>query len=141
MGQFVSRPSSHSPPCLQPPKKIQVLGRGRGSGAGLIFTPPPLRGGRTLDRGDSEAVPVPLPGSPTSEPQADPRAGGRVHGGHRRHQEDSAEGHRTAGEAPGPPGSAHWWAGLTLTPAPPPNVLPLLSAENKSHHPSTYIHP
>lgn len=83
---LLPRPSSQSLLCLLPPKKSQVLGRGEGEwGPSDLHPlhPCPLRGGRTLDRGDGEAVPVPLPGSSTSEPQADPRAGGRVHGGHR----------------------------------------------------------
>lgn len=58
---------------------LGVRGSWEGEGTSLIPTPCPVRGGSALDRGDSKAVPVPLPGPPAAEPQADPRAGGRVH--------------------------------------------------------------
>lgn len=91
-------------PSVLPPKEgtDSEGGRQRGREWSLIPAPCPIRGGGALDRGDRKAVSVPLPGSPASEPQAHPRTGSCVHRGHRRHQADGAEGHRTAGEAPEP---------------------------------------
>lgn len=70
----------------RPPSVPVPQGAGTGGGKRLggawgqpDRVPRPARGGRALDRRDGEAVSVPLPGPPAPEPQADPRAGSRVH--------------------------------------------------------------
>lgn len=49
-----------------------------------------------MDRGDCAAVPLPLSLSPAPQPSSGARAGCCLHRGHRRHQTQCAQGHRTA---------------------------------------------
>lgn len=61
--------------------------------------PFPCRGGRPLDRRDHQALPLPLLGPPSPEPQADPRVGLCLHGGHCGHQAHHPQSDRAAGES------------------------------------------